>query len=126
MTCEQVAEFLNKAAYRDRSDWEEDRSCGVVQFKSGVIPGERLYLSELEATTLARGFSAERENLKLRRMLATSSGTLTYTDDGELQDTSERPWIDYLRDSADEIEEKRRQRFIAKWRREKPECFFGK
>lgn len=44
---------------------------------------------------------------KLRRMLAFAySGVCLYGDDGELQDNARLPYIDYIRDSADEIGEK--------------------
>jgi len=41
------------------------------------------------------------ENKELRILLATRNGTAhLYTDDGELQDNSKHPLIDYKRDSA--------------------------
>jgi len=44
---------------------------------------------------------------KLRRLLAIRvSGAALYGDDGELQDSSVRPFIDFLRDSPDEISAK--------------------
>lgn len=43
----------------------------------------------------------------LRRLLAYRiAGALLYADDGELQDNTARPWIDFRRDSVDAIEEK--------------------
>lgn len=49
----------------------------------------------------------EQENLELRRMLAFSCcGALLYTDDGELQDSTKHPFIDFLRDSPSEIRKK--------------------
>ena len=51
------------------------------------------------------------ESYKLRLMLAQSlCGGSLYTDDGEIQDNSYMPYIDYKRDSADEIRAKLMQR----------------
>ena len=53
------------------------------------------------------------EEMKLRRLLAlTYSGTSLYGDDGELQDTKVQPFIDFKRDSADEIEDKIQERAL--------------
>lgn len=55
------------------------------------------------------------ENAKLRLMLAIGvAGAMLYTDDGELQDNTERPFIDFKRDSVDEIERKFAQRGAAR------------
>lgn len=45
------------------------------------------------------------EIAEFRRMLARAHG-VTYSKDGELQDTSTQPWIDYKRDSVSEIKKK--------------------
>lgn len=51
--------------------------------------------------------SLPNENAILRRLLAIRvGGTALYTDDGELQDSSVMPAIDFKRDSAIEIERK--------------------
>ena len=59
----------------------------------------------------------KRENRQLRRMLAVRiGGSGLYRDDGELQDASQHPFIDFKRDSADEIQAKlieRNQKTIA-------------
>lgn len=47
---------------------------------------------------------------QLRIMLCLASSTLPYTDDGELQDNSVNPCIDYLRDSPTEIRNKKAER----------------
>lgn len=48
---------------------------------------------------------------KLRRMLCVAyAGSLAYMDDGEMQDSAQHPFIDFLRDSADEIQAKFQQR----------------
>lgn len=52
------------------------------------------------------------ENKELRRMLCTASHPLAYMDDGEAQDNSATPYIDYIRDSLEDIKKKRRQRAI--------------
>lgn len=52
-----------------------------------------------------------KENLELRRMLCLAhAGAQAYMDDGEAQDSSVMPTIDYLCDSLDEIKAKRTQR----------------
>lgn len=46
------------------------------------------------------------DEMRLRRLLAVAySGSKLYTDDGELQDGSTLPVIDFKRDTVDEIEE---------------------
>jgi hypothetical protein len=43
--------------------------------------------------------------LQLRKLLALQvAGAMLYTDDGELQDSSKYPFIDFLRDSPEKIE----------------------
>jgi hypothetical protein len=50
----------------------------------------------------------------LRRLLAyRCAGSLLYADDGELQDSTARPWIDFKRDSVDNIETKLGERACA-------------
>lgn len=63
------------------------------------------------------------ENALLRRMLALRASGISqlYTDDGELQDSSERPFIDYKRDSAVEIQRKLHERATARLAREHPD-----
>lgn len=54
-----------------------------------------------------------RENRELRRMLCLAhAGAAAYLDDGEVQDASAHPCIDYLRDSPDVIRDKLHQRAI--------------
>lgn len=51
----------------------------------------------------------------LRQMLAIRvAGAILYADDGELQDNSVQPFIDFKRDSAKEIERKLLERGMAK------------
>ena len=58
----------------------------------------------------------ERENKKFREFVAMLyAGSDLYHDDGELQDNSKHPHIDFKRDSVDEIKRKMRERFIAEW-----------
>lgn len=50
---------------------------------------------------------------RLRRLFcARVSGALAYMDDGEAQDGSAEPFIDFLRDGVEEIERKLRERGI--------------
>lgn len=61
-----------------------------------------------------------REELRLRLLLAQAIGhPMMYMDDGEMQDNSELPGIDYLRDSADLIREKLAKRALLKHEQEK-------
>ena len=47
----------------------------------------------------------ENDNLKLRKLLAFAiGGSNLYLDDGEFQDGSQFPIIDFIRDSVEEIE----------------------
>ena len=63
-------------------------------------------LSESELLTYAIS-----ELNRFRELLAACyAGPSLYRDDGELQDTSAQPHIDFRRDSADEIQRKMRQR----------------
>lgn len=49
----------------------------------------------------------DKNELMLRRLLAGQvAGALLYADDGELQDTTNFPYIDFLRDSPEEIQRK--------------------
>ena len=58
-----------------------------------------------------RAERAEAENRALRRLLAVRvSGASLYTDDGELQDNSQHPCIDYYFDSPAEIHRKLQER----------------
>ena len=53
----------------------------------------------------------EEENSQLRRMLAFAvGGPLLYADDGELHDSTVRPWIDFKRDPLEAIQEKLAER----------------
>ena len=58
----------------------------------------------------------ELENKKLRVLVAgLYSGSNLYSDDGELQDNSKHPHIDFKRDSVGEIKRKMRERFNHEW-----------
>jgi len=53
------------------------------------------------------------EEKKLRRMLCVAySGTAAYMDDGEASDARAHPFIDFMRDSVDEIQAKMRERGV--------------
>lgn len=55
--------------------------------------------------------ASQEENAVLRRLLAFAySGAKLYYDDGELQDSSQLPFIDFKRDKVQAIEEAMRQR----------------
>lgn len=53
------------------------------------------------------------ENQQLRWMLCVSYSKQPYLDDGEMQDNSVLPHIDFKRDSIDEIKSKMAKRMIA-------------
>jgi hypothetical protein len=58
--------------------------------------------------------AAVAENRELRILLAIAhAGLSLYTDDGELQDNRVHPFIDFKRDSVNEIENKLRERAYA-------------
>jgi len=52
----------------------------------------------------------EHDNRELRRIIAFNLGKSLYTDDGELQDNSRLPFIDFYRDTAEEINRKLKER----------------
>jgi hypothetical protein len=57
----------------------------------------------------------EEENIRLRTMLALNvAGHRLYSDDGALQDATELPFIDFKRDTAEEINAKIYQRGLNK------------
>jgi hypothetical protein len=60
----------------------------------------------------------QKDAAHMRMLLAVRCAPLPelYTDDGELQDNSEIPFIDFKRDTAAKIEAKLRQRAILKLR----------
>lgn len=69
-------------------------------YADGVVPTTRDPYTEIEA---------------LRRLLcAVYAGFSSYTDDGEASDASRFPFIDFLRDSVDQIEAKMRERAFAR------------
>lgn len=79
---------------------------GEQHFKSQKPPLKKM--AEAVDTELPKLSS---EELKLRRMLCIAyAGALAYMDDGEAQDSRETPFIDFLRDSADTIEAKMKER----------------
>lgn len=55
---------------------------------------------------VAQPVADERENIILRRLLMQRVASLPYCDDGEMQDSSKWPHIDFKRDSAEDIEAK--------------------
>lgn len=70
--------------------------------------GERVYPAAPPAA------APSEDERRLRRWLcAARHGRSAYMDDGEASDCSAHPFIDYLRDSIDEIEAKWRQRAAA-------------
>jgi hypothetical protein len=53
----------------------------------------------------------------LRALLAQQvAGVRLYTDDGELQDASAQPFIDFLRDPPEQIQTKLIERAMNKWK----------
>ena len=74
-----------------------------------IVSGERPSSDETTA-------KPNKDEMTLRRLLAIaySGFERLYTDDGELQDGSEVPVIDYVRDSVDDIQRKIHQRGATK------------
>jgi len=54
----------------------------------------------------------DKENQRLRWMLCVNSCEQPYLDDGEMQDNSKLPYIDYKRDLIGEIKEKLSMRVL--------------
>lgn len=55
---------------------------------------------------------------QLRQLLAVRvAGALLYADDGELQDNTQHPCIDFRRDAPNEIQRKLQERGLANYRR---------
>lgn len=99
----------------------------ATSFRTGFLPPED-WLAQahkvlgLPPTNQKCSQRESGDEQKLRRMLAfaySGAGTL-YGDDGELNDCSTRPFIDYLRMSVDEIEQAIRQRGEAALKAVKP------
>lgn len=57
---------------------------------------------------------------RLRILLARQVG-ITYGDDGELQNTAAQPWIDFKRDTPEDIEAKLLERFFRRQATNTPE-----
>ena len=89
----------------------------ATAFRTGFLPPEDWLprshaLLGLPPTDQKCSQKESADEMKLRRMLAfaySGAGTL-YGDDGELQDNSVRPFIDYVRMSVDEIQQAIQQR----------------
>lgn len=56
-----------------------------------------------------------KDAVAIRRMFCAWMATMPYMDDGEAQDNSKLPCIDYLRDTAEQILAKQTQRMINGW-----------
>ena len=70
------------------------------------------------AALLAELDEARRDAELLRSLLAMrAAGALLYDDDGELQDNTQMPYIDFKRDAPGEIHRKLRERGLANYRR---------
>ena len=101
------------AWYRDRypesTDGSDDEAAGDID---AAIDALRAELAKPDARPApAEPQVAERG---LRELLAGRiAGAMLYHDDGELQDNSAHPCIDFLRDSAETIKQKLMERAIA-------------
>ena len=99
-------------------EWPDPKRRDTVTLTSCVIFAAKI--AEMVRAELAkpdaRPAPAEPQMAErgLRELLAYRfSGALLYHDDGELQDNSARPFIDFLRDSAETIKQKLMERAIA-------------
>lgn len=110
VTYEQIESFFDMALddalynvviYRDETDEKSDAS--TVEYYV------RQYMEE---NPHKRPASMTEENKILRELLAIRVGGIAglYTDDGELQDNTVHPCIDFRRDSAQEIRRKLTER----------------
>jgi hypothetical protein len=111
---EQWEQSLRWKAYRapTGAEWAASYDAEVAR-----LTAERDALRAALAGSTDQPPAAQSEDEKiLRRMLAfaySGSGRL-YGDDGELQDASEFPWIDYVRDSVKTIKAKINERGLKK------------
>ena len=102
------------------SNWtvEEDSLLQVVSALRAELASMRTCFeaADRERSELReRAERAKAENRALRRLLAVRvSGASLYTDDGELQDNSQHPFIDYYLDSPAVIHRKLQERALAK------------
>ena len=103
----------------ERSGWSWNQRAALAQPEQPTCPHIRssgsgewaTHWCELNGPPAAQPSDAER---RLRRLLCiVKHGRSAYMDDGEAQDSSAHPSIDYLRDSLDEIEAKWRLRASA-------------
>lgn len=79
----------------------------------GPLPAPDL---QADATATLKEQAAEIQHL--RQLLAVRvAGALLYADDGELQDNTQHPCIDFRRDTPSEIQRKLQERGLANYRR---------
>ena len=79
-------------------DYKKALKCLYIECPAAVA-------DDVKAKVEAKVKELERENRHLRRMFAHCyAGTALYHDDGELQDISRTPFIDFKRDDIDIIE----------------------
>ena len=70
-----------------------------------------------QAAVAAESARRDAEETIWRRLVALAyAGSVAYWDDGEMQDSTEQPWIDFKRDSATEIDGKIMERGVARFR----------
>lgn len=80
------------------------------------IPYFKQEAAELRAA-LEQG---QKENKQLRKLMCVKTSQSHYMDDGELQDNSEFPVIDFLRDTPEQIESAWKTRMIKKLEAQTP------
>lgn len=88
--------------------WEDGQywrtSAGVLPRETDYIAAYKGFKSAWNRRTTPAAGQQDDETKDLRRLLADIAGSaLMYRDDGELQDNSTHPTIDYLRDDVDYI-----------------------
>ena len=91
----------------------QDDDCGVIH-EEGCSTKEYNELKHVNIAQLKLLRDLVTDSFEIRKMLCVQSCPHAYMDDGEAQDSTEFPCIDYLRDSAKDIQEKRLARLVAK------------
>ena len=113
----QTATDVLVKALRDTRNWRREmpgswKDCVLQLDRTPFEAADALEAKEAELATLHQDkLVSEASERHIRRLLCSyASGPGAYRDDGEASDSSTHPGIDFLRDSAEEIEQKLRER----------------
>jgi hypothetical protein len=110
------SELLEEIRNRDRYHEKADDLASAISKHFRVDIGEHSNANcpwDVALEVMEGGYVTDSDADRLRVLLAGVYCPLLYADDGELQDNRVAPFIDFKRDSVDEIAEKMKQRTIA-------------